>query len=114
MGLDMYFATTAEAEEDTLLYYFRKHSDLHGHLATVWSRMTGQPMDEFDYEPLRITKKILDDLKTYVENGQYVRYEGFFWGASTAEQWEQTRTELIPKIEAALAERKPVYYYPSW
>ena len=142
MGLDMTFfeiwglcphCGQFQREE---LHYFRKHADLHGWLYDQWEqnkaelnysitnedddiqtlRNVGEDSeyDEFNCCYMLITKDVLNKVKRYVKAGKYRKYEGFFWGESDAEQWEETESKLIPEIEEAFKRKHMVFYHPWW
>ena len=141
MGLDMYFVEVwnycghCHQHKEQDLFYFRKHADLNGWLYNEWGKdkdtynyevreddkgvykylYVGNTKDaEFDCCYMLITPELVEKLKEYVEKGEYKKYEGFFWGSSTEEDWRQTKEELIPKIEEAHKKGHQVFYHPWW
>ena len=115
MGLDMYFCRGNSLNEESELFYFRKHSDLHGFLMNIWLSLNKNRYgNDFNCEYLEITKEILKSLEEECNKTLHQRYSGFFWGRSTIEQWEETRLELIPILYKELNEGNKVYYYSSW
>ncbi len=122
MGLDMYFFRVPkgmgpETECKIEIKYFRKHSDLHGWLEEEWRKQseknTNAEWSAFNCVYLEITPGILVRLKDYMTLTDKKRYEGFFWGASDDEQWQETR-ELIARIEDIIKSGDKVYYYSWW
>ena len=114
MGLDMDFYAVPkdedpkECEHKIHIKYFRKHSDLHGWLRNYWHSEKA-----FNCVFLQITAEILEDLKKYLRRKNKTRYEGFFWGQSTKEQWDETKA-LVKEIEEWAKDGYDVYYYSWW
>ena len=114
MGLDMYFYR-GHTEENHQIFYFRKHSDLHGFLMDIWLSMNpDKSRDDFNCEELEITKEILDSIENECKNWTHKKYNGFFWGSSYDVDWERTEDELIPLLKEELKNGNKVYYFPWW
>lgn len=117
MGLDMYFYSVPKGQEPSEgkgeeIFYFRKHSDLHGWLEKQWHENLGRS-EEFNCVYMEITPDILSRLKDYLNNPAKEKCRGFFWGESTEENWRETR-ELIPRLEEIINSGDRVFYYSWW
>ena len=114
MGLDMYFYR-GHAKENHEIYYFRKHSDLHGFLMNIWLFMNpGKNGDDFNCKELEITKEIIDAIEIECRNLTHKKYTGFFWGSSCDEDWKRTKKDLIPLLKKELNEGHKIYYVSWW
>lgn len=140
MGLDMFFEKfPANATEDKLntssedaeklskedkkeleslrdagkeIQYFRKHSDLHGWLTEKWLEKHPEE-DNFNCLYLEITPELLAEMTEYANQIDHERYQGFFWGESYPEDWEDTR-KLCERIKDILDEGNKVFYTSWW
>lgn len=114
MGLDMYFHR-GHAKENDEIFYFRKHSDLHGFLTDIWLSINpGKNSEDFNCEELEITKEIVDAIEIECKNLTHKKYSRFFWGSSYDADWERTKEKLIPLLRNELNEGNKVYYMPWW
>jgi len=122
MGLDMYFLKIARGGKPDLdpdacteIKYFRKHSDLHGWLQDQWLKAQAGETDPYDFNCLyfKVTRKTLNGMKKLCDSKRKKKYEGFFWGESTGEDWLETR-ELCDEIQDLLNDGLYDVYYYSW
>ena len=93
---------------------FRKHSDLHGFLTNIWLlKNPDTSYTDFNCDYLEITPKILSEIEMLAYNPPKMHYSGPFWGESTLEDWEETKT-LCEDIEKAFDEGERVFYFSWW
>ena len=127
MGLDMYFYKSEQikcpccghnfllTDHMSMIYYFRKHSDLHGFLMNIWLMNNPEKdNDDFNCEIMEITEDILNLLKDECSKKEHIHYSGFFWGSSYETDWNDTENKLIPIIEEELNKGNKVYYSSDW
>ena len=113
MGLDMSFLDANENE----IFYFRKHSDLHGWLRDQWLKLKenqDKTSDDFNCVNFKIDIKLLDKMEKYAKKKTHTEYRGFFWGASDQDDWDRTVNECIPLLRQHLENNEEIYYRPWW
>lgn len=117
MGLDMDFYKVNGNGEKEHLHYFRKHSDLNGILQECWvEKNLDKDPGEFNCSEFEVTLDEVERIKNFMEtfkNGNNKRYVGFFWGQSTEEDWEETKT-LLEEITEIINDGQKVVYVPWW
>lgn len=93
--------------------YFRKHSDLHGYLGDKFL-YPREGDDNCIY--ISLEKEDVCDIVKLAKNNlrgeTSKKYQGFFWGESDREDWEETISEM-EKILELLGDGEMVYYY-AW
>lgn len=128
MGLDMYAYSLAadtipadveidferpEGAERTELAYWRKHSDLHGWMQSLYRAKGGT--DTFNCVPVRLREADLAKLKVDLVGRTLPETTGFFFGQSSLDT-EEIAEDLafVDKALAELAEGRVVYYTSWW
>ena len=115
MGLDMYAMVTMESpagavdlktEEETELYYWRKHPNLQGWMQQLYYEKGGKA-DSFNCEPVVLISDDLDRLEADVENGRLPDTTGFFFGVSDGREAEDLK--FIARARQALNEGKTIF-----
>ena len=121
MGLDQYAFITNEVfdrpidfepEQQTQLHYWRKHPNLHGWMADLYSAKGGTDVD-FNGNPVMLTADDLKRLELDVRKGVLPETQGFFFGMSTGEERADDLT-FIAKANEAITNGYTVYYDSWW
>lgn len=94
------------------LYYWRKHSDLHGWMEELYNAKGGQA-ESFNCVPVQLDEDDLDQLEYAIDNDLLPKTRGFFFGASTPERNQEVR-EFIAKARQAIQQGMTVYYDSWW
>lgn len=113
MGLDMYFYDGDACE----IFYFRKHSDLHGWLRDQWLKLKEnkeKTSDDFNCVNFQLNSKLIDKMEKYAKKKTHTKYSGFFWGSSDEDDWVRTIEECIPRLRQEIEDGGVVYYHPWW
>lgn len=120
MGLDMYAMVTKmqpenpvkfETDDAVELHYWRKHPNLHGWMAALYSEKGGT--ETFNCEPVVLTEDDLDQLEADIRAKQLPSTTGFFFGESDGTEVSDD-LHFITKAREAIAEGKTVYYTSWW
>lgn len=106
-----------ETEE---LGYWRKHSDLHGYFTEIYNERGGE--ESFNCIPLILSKNECLDVIEYskqmikkIEDGDDIEHtEGFFFGQTMKEDWEETIKIFEKVIEEVDFDNESVYYDSWW
>lgn len=122
MGLDMYayktrekfaspvdFPVTSSGEE---LAYWRKHPNLHGWMEQLY-REKGGRSEHFNVSPVVLTPDDLDRLETDLRTGNLPYTQGFFFGESRGDEWEND-IKFVKSAREAIDEGFTVYYTSWW
>lgn len=126
MGLDMYayrvkrgmvteqvdFEVPENADDQSVLHYWRKHPNLHGWMERLYYDKGGKE-DVFNCVNVQLTEDDLDRLEKSVKNENLPHTEGFFFGESQPEDREDD-LEFIKKAREAISEGDDVYYTSWW
>jgi hypothetical protein len=122
MGLDMFVKARREPitqsvdfdikPDDSEVYYWRKHPDLHGWMHRIYKHRGGADPD-FNLAPVKITPMDLSMLELVLEEGLLPPTEGFFFGESEPEDNDRTR-EFIGIAREKIKEGYNLYYYGWW
>lgn len=123
MGLDMFAFTVTKAPdaptdfttkegEVTLLYYWRKHPNLHGWMESLY-RVKGGAADTFNCRPVVLDLNDLDHLEEDVRNRRLPLSSGFFFGQSDGSEADGD-LEFIEKARKAIEAGLTVYYDSWW
>ena len=124
MGLDMYAvsivkddnrpATDFDLDEEKYndLHYWRKHPNLHGWMANLYTNKGGENED-FNVATLLRTEDDIDNLEHDLIVKCLPETEGFFFGETTGEELEDD-LEFIRKAREVLAQGRQVAYYAWW
>jgi len=107
MGLDQY-AFARKGDEKVEIAYWRKHANLQGWMAQLWSNKTGRRGDDFNCEELPLQMHNINSLERDHKNLD--RATGFFWGESHPEDDEITEA-FINAARRYLLDGYEVYYY---
>lgn len=116
MGLDMYFFARATKQEqtenlvahgthptETEIGYFRKFHPLNNFLGALYP----EEIEDFNCEELEITPDVLEQIQAwandYLPEGEW-----------DTEKHNYLKAQVIPSIQNAFAEGRPVYYVPWW
>lgn len=116
MGLDMYFFAHATKQEqtenlvapgthhtETQIGYFRKFYPLNNFLGTLYPA----GIEDFNCGGLEITPDVLEQIRAWAND--YRPEEK--WDV----QWHTyLKAHVIPSVQNAFAEGRPVYYVPWW
>jgi hypothetical protein len=121
MGLDMYACTTSkniravdfrEPKDATILFYWRKHPNLHGWMQALYKKKGGK-YQEFNLVPVHLDGGDIDELEEAVKANELPLTAGFFFGISRPEEKDRTLTFILLAREA-IASRKRVFYHAWW
>ena len=113
MGLDMDFYKVNTNGKKEHLHYFRKHADLHGVLLDCYlEKNPDKNPSDFNCVDFEVTKNEVKRIKKFMKE-RPTHYHGFFWGTSTEEDWEETKT-LFKEISSLLKENYKIIYTPWW
>lgn len=124
MGLDMYAHTTRRKlwkqvdfpidDNDTQLFYWRKHPNLFGQLERYYQEKGGTDSD-FNCSTLQLTLVDLDRLERAITDKRLPFTTGFFFGQSyNSEDERQHDLDFIAKARNAIANGLSVYFFASW
>lgn len=114
-----------EEDEETDLYYWRKHPNLHGWFGKLYAEKHGVDDDSDGVDgwglasegnfagPVQVVAEDLDRLERLVEADGLPRTEGFFFGASGPEDKKDDRL-FIAKAREALDDGYSLFYWASW
>jgi hypothetical protein len=108
MGLDQY-AFARKGEEIIDISTWRKHANLEGWMANLYHKRGGE--GDFNCTELRLFKNDLVDLEEAHADLEVA--EGFFWGASTLKDIEDTQS-FINHAKGLLAEGYEIIYSSWW
>lgn len=116
MGLDMNFYARKN-EENNGYFYFRKHAMLHEFLMKEWCRLhENEDITDFNCIEFEITEEIFLKMKDFCENHPNKREHytnELFWGESTEEDWENTKT-FLSMTESFMKKGYTIIYEPWW
>lgn len=94
------------------IFYFRKHSDLHGYIAENYS---DQADGEDNCSVLLLEREdiiAISELAQEALSDGVEQYSGFFWGESDDSDWERTLAMCEEIIEQLKDDE--VVYYSAW
>lgn len=101
--------------------YWRKHSDLHGFLTKLYYETTPKAyqVESFNCEYLVITREMIAHLigmsaRQLAGEQAFEHAEGFFWGASNPEDWEDTIKILTHALTTTNFEEETILYCSWW
>ena len=120
MGLDMYAMTIDhapaspvdfQAQNAVELHYWRKHPNLHGWMAELYTAKGGK--QDFNCAPVVLAPADLDRLEADIRAGNLPHTAGFFFGKTDGSETADDLT-FIAKARAAIANGKTVFYDSWW
>lgn len=115
MGLDMYLVAR---EKDEQLHYWRKHNALHDWMAKEAIRQKIVETEaDFNCVHLLLSEETLNRLEAAVKSKSLSPTDGFFFGVTDYDPFEEYGKEdlaAIQKARDAIAEGKDVYYTSWW
>lgn len=141
MGLDMYLKgrkfhwtnwENQEADEkqegfrveETILSlgYWRKHPNLHGYIVNTYGPKDADGKRIDDCSPIPLGKENLEDIIKAVAEHRLPGTEGFFFGASSTDDEQDTTAQLTKAIEwlekedttTTQKKMKSIEYQASW
>lgn len=106
------FEVPENADDQSVLHYWRKHPNLHGWMERLYYDKGGKE-DVFNCVNVQLTEDDLDRLEKSVKNENLPHTEGFFFGESQPEDREDD-LEFIKKAREAISEGDDVYYTSWW
>ena len=127
MGLDMYAHSMPKDDsrppvdfDVTLLdqdcapriRYWRKHPNLHGWMAALYTEKGGTS-DDFNVNTVELTPEDIDALERDILENRLPETSGFFFGATTGEERDND-LEFISKCREEFAAGRAVAYYAWW
>ena len=117
MGLDMYAYRKSNKAEAIEIATWRKHNMLHGWMEKLYKTKGGT--GKFNCEAVNIEKNDLIRLKHDIDNFNFEKTEGFFFGSAyTEEQYEEYYKEedlnFIISAHEALDNGEEVFYDSWW
>ena len=123
MGLDQY-AVARRGEpvrnehggldypEKIELAYWRKHPNLEGWMADLYSKKGGK--EEFNCVPVKLTLEDLDNLESAITGGELPETEGFFFGGDSDEHYREQDLKFIEAARDKINEGYTVEYSSWW
>lgn len=122
MGLDMYAYRTKVKPEtqtdfkgddnDTKIFYWRKHPNLHGWMENLYNAKGGKA-DSFNCVNLELTFQDLKDLYENIKTNTLPQTSGFFFGQSSHDEVEDD-LKFVEEALKAIEEGDTVYYTSWW
>jgi hypothetical protein len=122
MGLDMYAYSRAgsvpapvdfdKVDDDTEIFYWRKHPNLHGWMQQLYKSKGGTD-EAFDLSPVQLTGEDLDALEAAINQTALPETKGFFFGRSFPED-KVNDLAFIAKARQELKDGKSVFYTSWW
>jgi len=119
MGLDQYLYLRGEGDEPEEIFYWRKHPDLHGFMASEWLSLpenSGKGAESFNCEVLTMTEGIVERLEACTRPNSHTQLpetQGFFFGQSDGYYEDQDR-KAVEFMKGAIEKGQEVYYYSWW
>lgn len=121
MGLDMYAMTTRQAPpvpvdfttcETREIAYWRKHPNLHGWMERLYREKGGQAV-VFNCVNVQLTAEDLDRLERDIKEECLPHTEGFFFGESDGNEYDEDLA-FVASAREALAQGLTVFYTSWW
>lgn len=101
--------------------YWRKHSDLHGFFNKLYYETTPKAyqMESFNMEYVVVTRDIIADLigkaaRQLAGDQAFEHAQGYFWGKSYPEDWEDTIKFLTDALTSTNFEEETILYCSCW
>lgn len=127
MGLDMYAhsiskddsrppvdfdVTTLDKASAPRIHYWRKHPNLHGWMAALYTEKGGIS-DDFNVSTVELTPEDIDALEKTILENRLPETSGFFFGETTGEERDDD-LGFIRKCREEFAQGRMVAYYAWW
>lgn len=96
------------------IMYWRKHPNLQGLMAQIWSERSGGDPGGFNLIPILLTPEDINQIEKAVLEGALPETNGFFFGSGADDHYKQQDIEFIRLAREAHAEGESVIYNCWW